>query len=230
MTDNSSKKYPSQPENVGDFYVTKDECITCGAPEAEAPDIIEHSKKDEFGQCYFKKQPESETELDQAIKAMMVSCVSALRYGGKDEKIIKRLYENDMSDFCDNPPDKNIEPIIRDKMTFNFDDKDNQLYHLLIKRYNSFPPYYRFEHYQSNKNKKIDIIRTVQNETSKMRICCQHIENNFYELIIEIQNNKQKNDIIGWAMHLHDFSKKHLLNIKWYSFQDGYNKEYVKPY
>ena len=48
-----TKKYLAQSENIGDFYVTKDECITCGAPEAEAPDIIEHSKKDEYGQCFF---------------------------------------------------------------------------------------------------------------------------------------------------------------------------------
>ncbi|GAB1855708.1 hypothetical protein MHTCC0001_05420 [Flavobacteriaceae bacterium MHTCC 0001] len=225
-----TKKYSVQSENIGDFYVTKDECITCGAPEAEAPDIIEHSKKDEYEQCFFKKQPETENEIDQAIKAMMVSCVGALRYGGNDPQIIRRLYENDMADFCDHPPSKNIEPIIRDKMTFNFDDTNDKLYHLLIKKYNSFPPYYRFEHYRSNDNKQIDIIRTVQDEISKLRICCQLIENDFYELVIEIQNSKQKNNIIGWAMHLHDFSKKHLQNIKWYSFKDGYIKEYSKPY
>ncbi|WP_282081574.1 ferredoxin [Aquimarina algiphila] len=225
-----NKKYSAQSENVGDFYVTKDECITCGAPEAEAPDIIEHSKKDEYGQCFFKKQPETENEIDQAIKAIMVSCVGALRYGGNDPQIIRRLYENDMADFCDYSPNKNIEPIIRDKMTFNFDNTNDELYHLLIKKYNSFPPYYRFEHYKSNYNKQIDIIRTVQNEISKLRICCQLIEDNFYELTIEIQNSKNKNDIIGWATHLHDFSKKHFQNIKWYSFQDEYNTKYSKPY
>ena len=86
-------KYSAQPENIGDFYVTKDECITCGAPEAEAPDIIEHSEKND-GQCFFKKQPETENEIDQAIKAMMISCIGALRYGGNDQKIIRRGLSN----------------------------------------------------------------------------------------------------------------------------------------
>ena len=32
---------PATSSNVsGDFYVAKDECMGCGAPEAEAPDLI----------------------------------------------------------------------------------------------------------------------------------------------------------------------------------------------
>src|SRR5215213_5006329 len=81
------------PENSqGDFYVENGVCITCGAPEAEAPDLIEHSKI-EYGHCYFKKQPETEDEIERAINAIAVSCISGLRYGGTDEKILKRLYE-----------------------------------------------------------------------------------------------------------------------------------------
>jgi hypothetical protein len=76
------------PENSnGDFYVEKQVCTACGAPEAEAPDLIEHSKL-EYGHCYFKKQPQTPEELDRAINAMSVSCISGIRYGGKDEFIL----------------------------------------------------------------------------------------------------------------------------------------------
>ena len=76
------------PENSnGDFYVENQVCTACGAPEAEAPDLIEHSKL-EYGHCYFKKQPQTPEELDRAINAMSVSCISGIRYGGKDEFIL----------------------------------------------------------------------------------------------------------------------------------------------
>ncbi|QNN40473.1 MULTISPECIES: ferredoxin [Pedobacter] len=89
------------PENsMGDFYVENQVCIACGAPEAEAPDLMEHSKI-EYGHCYFKKQPTTTDELDRAINAMQVSCISGIRYGGKDKAILKRLYDLDLQTECD---------------------------------------------------------------------------------------------------------------------------------
>ena len=89
------------PENVkGDFYVVNQACITCGAPEAEAPDLIEHSKL-EYGHCYFKKQPTTADELARAISAMQVSCIAGVRYGGKDKVILKRLYDLGLQAECD---------------------------------------------------------------------------------------------------------------------------------
>ncbi|WP_145856003.1 ferredoxin [Pedobacter suwonensis] len=93
------------PENsAGDFYVENEVCITCGAPEAEAPDLIEHSKN-EYGHCYFKKQPTTVDELDRAINAMLVSCISSIRYCGKDKAILKRLYDLGMQAECDYKPE-----------------------------------------------------------------------------------------------------------------------------
>jgi hypothetical protein len=89
------------PENVkGDFYVENQVCITCGAPEAEAPDLIEHSKL-EYGHCYFKKQPTTADELDRAISAMQVSCIAGVRYGGKNKAILKRLFDLGLQSECD---------------------------------------------------------------------------------------------------------------------------------
>jgi len=84
----------------GDFYVQNQVCITCGAPKAEAPDLIEHSTH-EYGHCYFKKQPTTAEELDRAINAMQVSCVAGIRYGGKDKEILKRVYELGLQAECD---------------------------------------------------------------------------------------------------------------------------------
>lgn len=89
------------PENVqGDFYVQNQACISCGAPQAEAPDLIEHTKLD-YGHCYFKKQPETQEEIERAINAMSVSCIAGIRYGGKDKSILKRMYESGLQAECD---------------------------------------------------------------------------------------------------------------------------------
>ncbi len=101
---NKIKEPDKYPENTqGDFYVKNQACIACGAPESVAPDLIEHSKK-EYGHCYFKKQPQTQDEINRAIEAIAVSCISGLRYGGKDEKILKRLYEIGEAEQCDHKP------------------------------------------------------------------------------------------------------------------------------
>jgi hypothetical protein len=51
--------------------------------------------------CYFRKQPTSPQELDQAISAMAVSCVEALRYAGDDPAMLKRLEDTGMRHRCD---------------------------------------------------------------------------------------------------------------------------------
>ena len=78
------------PKNVpGDFIVNDCECISCGAPEAEAPDLMTHDDKS----CYFKRQPSTPEELERAIRAVEVSCVGAVRYVGNDPKVLKRIAE-----------------------------------------------------------------------------------------------------------------------------------------
>jgi hypothetical protein len=86
------KRYP---ENApGPFYVEEDLCILCGAPEAVSPNLVGMTER----HCYFKKQPESPEELEQAIKAVDVSCWGAYRYSGHNPKVIGRLD----STACDN--------------------------------------------------------------------------------------------------------------------------------
>ena len=84
------------PENaVGPFYVERDLCLICKAPEHEAPDLMGFFDGGESSasgsHCYFKKQPSTPEETDRAIKAMCVACCGALRYGGNDQRLIGRL-------------------------------------------------------------------------------------------------------------------------------------------
>ncbi len=80
----------------GDFYVEYDTCLQCDAPYSEAPELMDY---DEDFHCYFKRQPETEEEIEQAINAVCVSCIEAVRYGGDNpeilEKIDKGYYRNE---------------------------------------------------------------------------------------------------------------------------------------
>ena len=92
------------PENAaGDFYVTQGECIFCGAPHVEAPDLIGWAY-DASGQpdhCYFKKQPETEGEIDRAVKACWQNCCGSYRYAGSDKKIQRKLRRAGCGDAID---------------------------------------------------------------------------------------------------------------------------------
>jgi hypothetical protein len=91
---------PRHPRNApGPFYVVKGHCISCGAPQAEAPGLV---TLDEGG-CYFHKQPETPAEVNDALRAILVSCIEVYRYGGDEPTIRRRLAEIGYSHLCDNP-------------------------------------------------------------------------------------------------------------------------------
>ena len=78
------------PKNApGPFVVLKDQCITCGVPESEAPDLMAHD--DEANSCYFRRQPTSPDEVARAIRAVQASCCEAVVYRGSDADILRRL-------------------------------------------------------------------------------------------------------------------------------------------
>jgi hypothetical protein len=113
---------PRTPSNVpGPFYVAKDECITCGAPEAEAPSLIRHD--DEHGSCYFYRQPDSADDTYRAIRALAVCCVGAVRYAGKDPDILRRAADVGSANQCDHPVRTRQAPP-RTHVTFHFDAPD----------------------------------------------------------------------------------------------------------
>ena len=103
----SPRKQEGHPQSApGDFYVVNDVCISCGAPEAVAPDLIGWADVGEAepSHCIWKKQPETPTELEQAIAAFDASCCESYRYAGKQPAIIARLPPQ-CCDQVEQPPD-----------------------------------------------------------------------------------------------------------------------------
>jgi hypothetical protein len=97
------------PKNVeGPFYTTGSQgkdgywcsnCLWCGAPEAEAPELLAELNETN-SDTYFVRQPSTPEEFAKAISACLVCCTAALRYGGKDREIIHKLGNDpEMCDF-----------------------------------------------------------------------------------------------------------------------------------
>jgi hypothetical protein len=85
-----SERHHRFEKNVaGDFYTTGD-CMQCNVPEEAAPDLLAELTAENID-TYFIRQPTSAAEVEQACKAVLSCCADALRYGGTDPDIIRRL-------------------------------------------------------------------------------------------------------------------------------------------
>ncbi len=90
------------PDNApGSFYTLKDCCITCGAPEMVAPELMGWSVRLDGTECIFRRQPQTPEEVEMAINAMDISCIANLRYRGSDPVIIEKLKAMGNGYLCD---------------------------------------------------------------------------------------------------------------------------------
>ena len=97
-----TRRYKSHPQSSpGNFYVVNNECTSCGAPHAVAPELIGWAEAiDDFSHCIWKRQPRTADEVEDAIGAVLVSEVACHRYAGDDPQVIARLGP----DYCDAAP------------------------------------------------------------------------------------------------------------------------------
>jgi hypothetical protein len=84
----------------GPFYTTGG-CTACGASEAEAPELLAPLEGQNYDTC-FVRQPATAAEVERACRAVEVCCAGAVRYGGQDPAILRRLARD--SDCCDQAP------------------------------------------------------------------------------------------------------------------------------
>jgi len=67
--------------------------MSCGFPQTLAPDLIAPVEEQRDHHCYFKKQPETPEEIDQAVQAVAGCCCWAYRYAGTDAAVKGKLRE-----------------------------------------------------------------------------------------------------------------------------------------
>ena len=86
----------------GDFYGVEGHCLCFDAcvPVELAPGLIGY--RDDPGDCFFRRQPQSDDEKKLAVEAVL-SAMDNLRYGGSDITILRRIRaatRNMNLDFC----------------------------------------------------------------------------------------------------------------------------------
>ena len=89
---------PHFEKNVSGPFYTTGECLACGAPEHEAPELFAPLEDDNCD-TYFVRQPVTNEEVERACRAAKLCCVGAVRYAGQDAAVIRRL--GNMHDYCD---------------------------------------------------------------------------------------------------------------------------------
>jgi hypothetical protein len=92
-------RFTPHPKSApGDFYVVSGECLACGIPHVIAPDLIAWTGEG-VPHCCWKKQPETQAELEQAIAVFEAQELDCHRYAGTDPVILDRI----LSTYCDYP-------------------------------------------------------------------------------------------------------------------------------
>jgi hypothetical protein len=81
----------------GDFYSVGN-CLACGLPEGEAPDLLA-PLNEQNNITHLVRQPQTPDDIERACRAVRCCCVQDLRYGGQNLEII-HLLGND-PDYCD---------------------------------------------------------------------------------------------------------------------------------
>jgi len=208
------------PENSkGDFYVEDGVCTSCGAPQAEAPDLIDHSKL-KYGHCYFKKQPETNGEIERAINAIAVSCISGLRYGGTDEKILKRLYEIGEGGQCDHKPIGNYKTLIWDTCIFEFEGSIKELSELMTTQIVLGDNHLNKQiiNLKLENDNYFEFIYRWTNGSTGNIFRCHFIGDKRFRVKIGIEENGHEISIRGNSMVLNSIlsSDKNVSNICWF--------------
>lgn len=204
--DTKQNRYPENSQ--GDFYVENDVCTSCGAPEAEAPDLIEHSKL-KYGHCYFKKQPKSEDEIERAINAIAVSCISGLRYGGIDENILKRLYEIGEGEQFDHKPIGNYKTLIYNNVTFQFKGSIQELSDLMTKQLVLEQTYLnkQIANFKIENYKYFEFVYRWVDGVKGNIFKCFSLGDNLFRVEIQVEENGNEISVRGNSMNLNSIIK-----------------------
>ena len=102
---------------IGDFYVEDGCCTACDVPQTEAPELFGMTTDPHY-HCYVKRQPQSDTEHEQMLSAILCAELQCIHYRGNDRAIISRLSAMGEMEVCDTTPPLGTELGLRTHVTF----------------------------------------------------------------------------------------------------------------
>jgi hypothetical protein len=108
----------------GPFYVVDGCCTACDVPFVEAPGLFAYDDTHHgHPHCYVKRQPATEEELDNALRASWAAEFQCIRYRGTDSDTVRRLAEMGMAELCDSPVPAHLKPVFRNHVAFDTKDR-----------------------------------------------------------------------------------------------------------
>lgn len=99
----------------GPFYVEDGCCITCGVPEATAPELFGWTEGEVH--CFVRRQPANPEETDAMVRALWSAEAECIRYRGTDPALLKRIAELGSAHLCDENPGRG-RLRLRDRVVF----------------------------------------------------------------------------------------------------------------
>lgn len=114
--------HPHPKNAAGPFYVQYGCCTACDVPMSEAPDLFAY---DETHHCFVTRQPTTKQETDRMFRAVLGGEMECLRYRGNDLQIMRRMAELGLPHLSDTAPPSEIQPVVRDLVTFDTDSPDH---------------------------------------------------------------------------------------------------------
>ena len=110
MADTNPKA--AHPANApGDFYVENQCCTLCGVPQALAPELFSTpAETSAVDHCYVRRQPATDTEINQMLDVISGAELQCIRYAGNDQSILDRIIAAGESAVCDAIPQRPPQP------------------------------------------------------------------------------------------------------------------------
>ncbi len=188
--------------------------LPAAPPKRKGRALIEHSKT---GHCYFKKQPETDGEVEHAINAISVSCIGALRYGGKEENILRKIYELGLNEYCDYKPIGDYSLVIRNIVTFYFGGAINDLGKTIAEEFAN-QTYYKVVDYLCEKQREFSFTLRWATHHSGDYIKGEILSMYYYKITITKENGAVDDTIADRAEAVHGALTKKLSasNITWH--------------
>jgi hypothetical protein len=126
----NERKFPSVKENVkGDFYVEEGCCTMCGVPHSEAPTLfggVDKIFKSTHYQCFVKKQPTNEIELEQMLNVIACADIGCIRYCGDNSDTKRKIIEMAETDKIDWFSEENIKEFAHIEDYSNYINNQNK--------------------------------------------------------------------------------------------------------
>ena len=210
-----SDRGPFHPKNApGPLYVLDGCCTACGVPTSIAPELFEFDSNDH---CYVTRQPDSDSEMEKALRVIRAQELECVRYQGTDAEILRRLAEAGEAEHCDHPL-LGVGVVLRNVVSFVIADAD-------ARRTDPVTFLERFSDYVREQFAHLRVrTKRIEYKNNEASFALAWFEDHFHPITIRAVDSSRQMVIVhrgnlGLSELLDDWlrSIEHVEGIRWYA-------------